>query len=91
MAENDIQRKQELKEKFKKRWPCKNIENMPLEEYNHLHTNEEKEEEYSFCYWLETFTRHLGSIKGGSSSKFGIYQYNPSNEKDASPKDPLIS
>ena len=87
MAENDIQEKQKLKEKFKERWSCKNIENMPLEEYNHLHTNEEAEEKYSFCYWLETFTRHLGSIKGGSSSKFGIYQYNPSNEKDVSPKD----
>ncbi len=87
MAENDIQEKQELKEEFKKRWSCKNIENMSLEEYNHLHTNEEKEDGYSFCYWLETFTRHLGSIKGGSSSKFGIYQYNPSNEKDVSPKD----
>ena len=27
----------------------------------------------SFCYWLETKTRELGSISGGSASKFGIY------------------
>ncbi|MCL1936847.1 MAG: hypothetical protein FWF52_00420 [Candidatus Azobacteroides sp.] len=34
----------------------------------------------TFCQWLETKTRILGSTKGGSSIKFGIYK--KSNEKD---------
>ena len=31
--------------------------------------------EDSFCYWIENVTRDLGSIRGGSSVKFGIYEY----------------
>ena len=34
----------------------------------------------SFCYWIEFKTRDLGSVSGGSSSKWGIYWSKPKQE-----------
>src|SRR5690606_30047322 len=60
------QRYQLLKE-FQAEWPYERIENMTLHEYTNLNKN-------SLCYWLESKTDKIGSIWGGSSFKFGIYE-----------------
>ncbi|WP_286422186.1 AAA family ATPase [Myroides marinus] len=41
---------------------------MTLQEYSNLNRDT------SFCYWIEHTTKALGSVKGGSSYKFGIYE-----------------
>jgi len=59
-----------LYKQFLEAFPFEYLKDMPLEKYTNLN------KEDSFCYWLEFKTRHLASIKGGSSFKFGIYMYN---------------
>lgn len=56
-----------LKQEFLDTWPRKRLLGMTLEEY----TNLDKD---SFCYWVEQKTNDLGSIRGGSSFKFGVYK-----------------
>ncbi len=57
----------QLREEFVKRFPLETLGDMTLEQYagGKLYDG--------FCYWLETRTRNLGSISGGSSAKFGVY------------------
>lgn len=54
---------------FQEKFPLETLKDMPLEKYTNLNKDD------SFCYWLESKTRDLGSIAGGSSYKFGIYKY----------------
>jgi len=65
-----------LRQEFVKRFPKNQIHNMQLDDYV---VGKEKE---SFCYWLETTLRPLGSIKGGSPAdkKFGVY-YSKDNDE----------
>lgn len=53
---------------FLVRWTTENILNMTLEEYVGLGNQD------TFCQWVETKIRMLGSIKGMTSIKFGIYE-----------------
>lgn len=53
---------------FLTRWPIEKLHKMTLREYNHTGDKD------TFCQDLETKTRMLGSNKGGSSTKFGIYR-----------------
>lgn len=55
---------------FLEAFPLENLSEMPLKKYTNLNRSD------SFCYWVESRTSELGSIWGGSSYKFGIYQYN---------------
>lgn len=55
---------------FLEAFPLETLSEMPLEKYTNLNRSD------SFCYWVESRTSELGSIWGGSSYKFGIYQYN---------------
>ena len=71
MADSTINRK-ELYKQFRDTFPIEYLKQMPLEKYTNL-KNVDGEE--SFCYWVEIKTRELGSIKGGTSYKFGIYKY----------------
>ncbi|MDM8528212.1 hypothetical protein QUF58_08360, partial [Anaerolineales bacterium HSG24] len=50
-------------------------EKMTLQEYVRVGNKD------TFCQWVETKTRMLGSIKGMTSIKFGIYQRKVSNKK----------
>jgi 5-methylcytosine-specific restriction protein B len=52
---------------FQDEWPYERIQRMTLQEYSNRNKN-------SFCYWLEAKSNDLGSIWGGSSFKFGIYE-----------------
>lgn len=69
--------REELYEAFQKEFPLESLKDMPLEKYTNLNRDD------SFCYWVEIRTKPLGSVKGGSSFKFGIYRYenkpNPKN------------
>ena len=54
---------------FLKVWPRERIEAMTLHEYTSYNDKD------TFTYWIETKLRGLGSIKGGSSYKFGIFKH----------------
>ena len=57
---------------FLNRWPIEAVERMKLQEYVAVKDTD------TFCQWIETRTLKLGSTKGGSSIKFGIYKKYPS-------------
>jgi hypothetical protein len=59
-----------LREEFIRRFPMEQLAKLPLEQYV-----VGRQKKTTFCYWLETRLRELGSIKGGTTagSKFGIY------------------
>lgn len=58
----------ELLDEFLDRWTIENVQNLSLQEYVGLGNKD------TFCQWVETKTRMLGSIKGMTSIKFGIYE-----------------
>jgi hypothetical protein len=58
----------ELLDEFLDRWTIDNVQNLTLQEYVGLGNKD------TFCQWVETKTRMLGSIKGMTSIKFGIYE-----------------
>jgi hypothetical protein len=60
----------ELLDEFLERWTIDTVQKMTLEEYVGLGNKD------TFCQWVETKTRMLGSIKGMTSIKFGIYERN---------------
>ena len=55
---------------FLKKWPLKRVEEMTIEQYTNLNRED------SFTYWIESKTKRIISIKGGSSYKFGIFLRN---------------
>jgi 5-methylcytosine-specific restriction endonuclease McrBC GTP-binding regulatory subunit McrB len=65
----------ELLDKFLDRWTLENVQNLTLKEYVGLGNKD------TFCQWVETKTRMLGSIKGMTSIKFGIYERNDRTKK----------
>ena len=67
----------DLWDRFLSRWPIEKLPEMDLPDYNKLQGKD------SFCYWLENLTSPLGSIWGGSSFKFGVFEFNP-NVQNAS-------
>jgi 5-methylcytosine-specific restriction enzyme B len=68
--------RQQLWDRFLAEWPVERIEAMTLAEYVSV------EDKSTFTYWLETEARELGSIKGGSSEKFGIYKRADSSKRN---------
>jgi len=66
----------ELLDEFLARWTVENVQNLTLQEYVGLGNKD------TFCQWVETKTRMLGSIKGMTSIKFGIYERkNPTKKR----------
>lgn len=65
----------ELLDEFLNQWQIEDVENMTLQEYVSVGNKD------TFCQWVETKTRMLGSIKGLTSIKFGIYERKDSNKK----------
>ncbi|OCH40713.1 McrB family protein [Aliivibrio fischeri] len=59
---------QPLWDSFITRWPREKLAEMTLKEYVSVNDPD------TFTYWLETKTGALGSIKGNTSAKFGIYK-----------------
>lgn len=58
----------ELLDEFLTRWQIEEVKKLTLQEYVSIGNKD------TFCQWIETKTRMLGSIKGMSSIKFGIYE-----------------
>lgn len=57
----------ELYDDFLLAWPIETVKNITIDKYTNLKRD-------SFTYDIESQMRELGSIKGGSSFKFGIYE-----------------
>lgn len=64
----NTEQRQQLWDRFLNEWPIERIEALTLAQYVSV------DDKSTFTYWLETEARNLGSIKGGSSEKFGIYK-----------------
>lgn len=73
--ENSTEISREILNEFLERWDIDAIKSMTLEHYVSVGDKD------TFCQWLETKTRALGSIKGINSSKFGIYKRSDPNAK----------
>lgn len=73
--ENNTELSRAILNEFLDRWDNEAIESMNLEQYVSVGNKD------TFCQWLETKTRALGSIKGINSSKFGIYKRSDPNAK----------
>ena len=61
-----------LRKEFVRRYSRQALETMTVDEYSLNKQNNALSKE-SFCYWVETKLRGLGSIHGGTSFKFGTY------------------
>lgn len=66
-----------LYESFLIEFPLERLKNLTIEEYTNLNKSD------SFCYWVETKLRNLGSIQGSTSYKFGIYEFNKKPREDS--------
>ena len=64
-----------LLDMFLGRWTLDNVKNLTLQDYVGIGNKD------TFCQWVETKTRALGSIKGLTSIKFGIYERNDPSKK----------
>lgn len=60
---------EKLRQEFVLRFPKEKLDELTLDQYA-LGKETSKD---SFCYWLEFKTDKLGSIRGGTSSKFGLW------------------
>ncbi|WP_051333471.1 AAA family ATPase [Aliagarivorans marinus] len=64
-----------LWDSFLARWSAEALTELSLSDYTGVGNKD------TFCYWLETKTRPLGSIQGNNAIKFGIYQRSDPNHK----------
>lgn len=65
-----------LWDEFLRRWPLEKLGVMSLSEYSKLKNQD------TFTYWLERKLYDLGSIRGGTALKFGIYAHDPATGKN---------
>jgi 5-methylcytosine-specific restriction endonuclease McrBC GTP-binding regulatory subunit McrB len=82
MTQQETQELQDLYEAFQKEFPIEKLKDLTLEQYTNSNKN-------SFSYWVETKTRPLGGINGGTSYKFGIYKFkvDPPDQNEHHKKD----
>jgi hypothetical protein len=76
--EVSLYKDEELLNKFLDRWSLFDVKKMTLQEYTDVNNK------FTFTQWVEGRTRPLGSIKGISSFKFGIYKRRDPNKKPKS-------
>jgi hypothetical protein len=65
----------ELLDQFLNRWTVDEVKSLKLRDYVGIDNKD------TFCQWVETKTRMLGSIKGMTSIKFGIYERKDTKKK----------
>lgn len=73
----ELMEKIELYKQFQEKFSLEKIRTMTLDEYNNTNRSD------SFCYWVETRLKSLGSIQGATSYKFGIYKYDNTPRDDS--------
>lgn len=66
--EDIVEDKNKIWDQFLNEWPVSKLADLTLEQYISV------EDKTTFAYWLEHITKPLGSIRGGSAGKFGIYK-----------------
>jgi hypothetical protein len=71
----ETEEKRKLLNEFLETWPEARVRKMTIGEYVGV------EDKNTFTYWVETGMRDLGSIKGMTSIKFGIYKRDPKKKK----------
>lgn len=69
------EQKHQLVDEFLTAFPRESLKELSLEQYTNLNRSD------SFCYWVEFKLNDIGSIRGNSAYKFGIYQYNAKPEQ----------
>lgn len=57
-----------LWDEFLEKWPIERLKSMSLSEYSNVGNKD------TFTYWIESRLEPMGSIWGGSSFKFGVYE-----------------
>lgn len=67
LVESSNATQEDLLQEFLKTWPFMRLLNISLDEYTSSGSKD------TFTYWLEYRLQLLGSIKGGSAYKFGIF------------------
>ncbi len=75
MTAQKYQERYRIWDEFLQEWPVERVKRMTLDEYV-IGSGKG-----SFCWWLELGTKKLGSIRGGSAFKFGVYRIR--NPKDS--------
>ncbi len=75
MSEATPAEKEQVWEAFLERWPLHSLKTMTLEQYCAVGTQD------SFCNWLEVKSRILGSNKGGSAFKFGVFKLTENRQR----------
>ena len=73
----DIEKNNNLWDEFLNAWPIERVRAMTLSNY----TDTKRDD--AFIYWLEFRLLSLGSIRGGSAFKFGIFARGDSKDKEA--------
>lgn len=63
-----MENNEQLLNLFLNRWPVEEVASMKLTDYVDVKNRD------TYCQWIETRTRSLGSNKGSTSIKFGIYK-----------------
>lgn len=70
--DKDISNLKSLRGEFAKLFNRQKLETISIDEYS-LNSQNNALSRESFCYWVETKLRGLGSMQGGTSLKFGTY------------------
>lgn len=74
---SDFQAQYDLWDEFLKIWPASRLTTMTLDEYTQAGSKD------SFTYWIEFGLEDLGSIRGGSAFKFGVFSRKVTEEKQS--------
>ena len=64
---SDFQQQYKLWKKFLDKWPISRLAKMKLDEFTKVGSKD------SFTYWIESHLDEMGSIRGGSAFKFGVF------------------
>lgn len=72
---SDFKQQYDLWDEFLTIWPRARLATMKLDEYSQAGSQE------SFTYWIEFRLNKMGSIRGGSSFKFGVFSRKDTEDK----------
>lgn len=74
---SDFQQQYALWDEFLSQWPASRLATMTLDEYSDTGSKE------SFTYWIELRLKSLGSIRGGTAFKFGVFSRKATEDKES--------
>lgn len=77
---SDFQPQYTLWDEFLSVWPASRLATMSLDDYSQAGSKD------SFTYWIESRLDELGSIRGGSSFKFGVFSRKDTGDRQSDAK-----